>query len=131
MIAMPQILVKIRADMCRHVGCTIDHDFTDPCAVCSVSGWGRYSVDCKTIDPALPGMLTMVKNFVGSATRHIAGGMVERSKEEADSLRAQFCNPPGAPCVFYRSVDDRCAKCGCWLSEATRWKSKPCPIGRW
>ena len=48
----PAHVAEIHKEMCIRAGCNIAHDFTDPCASCSVSGWGQYHSQCSNVGRA-------------------------------------------------------------------------------
>ena len=80
--------------------------------------------------PSLPSMLEMAKNAGGSLWRNtkaaVRGEKLKLTKEEAER-RLDICRS----CPFFRKDDERCSKCGCYLSSKTYLKAEHCPVGKW
>jgi len=72
----------------------------------------------------LPSKRQMAKNFMGSAMLHLKSGLKQRS--EADQLK---CRLICESCGFM--INNRCLKCGCYLSKAIKWATKHCPVNKW
>lgn len=73
----------------------------------------------------LPSTMTMAKNFVSSAAKHMASGFNNVTKEERDR-RLAIC----AECPHIVN-NTRCGKCGCVLKTKATWATSSCPIGKW
>lgn len=80
--------------------------------------------------PSLPSMTQMAKNVTASlmktAKAAVKGQGVRLSKEEADH-RLAICQV----CQFFRQVDQRCSKCGCFMAVKTYLRAETCPVNRW
>lgn len=80
--------------------------------------------------PSLPSMTQMAKNVTASLARTVKaaarGQSVRLSKEEADR-RLAICQT----CQFFRTVDQRCSKCGCFMAVKTYLRAETCPVGKW
>jgi hypothetical protein len=74
----------------------------------------------------LPSTFQMAKNFVKSATKHVASGMGQVTPEQQKN-RLEICND----CEFAVQEKSRCGKCGCFLQTKTKWATSNCPIGKW
>jgi len=78
---------------------------------------------------AYPSMPRMAANFMIAAGKHIASGFANRTPAEQEQCRV-ICEA----CPHYvpdSRLGPRCRKCGCWVSLAKRWATKPCPEGKW
>jgi hypothetical protein len=77
-----------------------------------------------------PSFLEKIKNFTGSATKHIKAGMPKSSDEEI-VRRYNIC----LGCEFLKN--NSCTKCGCPINRDKRfisklsWADQECPIGKW
>jgi hypothetical protein len=120
-----KLLAYGRSAACAVHQCTIVHDFSDPCAECAVGMWGK-DVDCDE-KRSLPGVVQMAENLAQAVVAHVSDGFQKRTESETVEIFNQHCKP----CEFYRASDQRCAKCGCFLSTKTAWKSAHCPVGKW
>lgn len=76
-------------------------------------------------ESALPSTMTMAKNFISSAAKHVAGGM-QKVTEEEKQRRLNICQE--CPHIVNNS---RCGKCGCVLNVKAGWSTSTCPIGKW
>lgn len=80
--------------------------------------------------PSLPSMTQMAKNILGSvknaATSAIQGHGIKVNAEEADR-RLSICKT----CPFFRHMDQRCSKCGCYMAVKTYLKAERCPVNKW
>lgn len=80
--------------------------------------------------PSLPSMTQMAKNVTKSlaktAGRFIQGMPIKTSSGEANS-RLAICRT----CTYFRHTDERCSKCGCFMSVKTYLKAERCPVGKW
>ncbi len=77
---------------------------------------------------SLPSMTQMAKNVLGSLKKVAAGiGQgIKLPKEEAEA-RLTICRT----CPFFRHVDERCSKCGCYMAVKTYLRAEHCPVGKW
>lgn len=66
------------------------------------------------------GPLKMAQGLAKTAGQLATGGLTD------PKARMEVCNV----CPF-KTADERCAKCGCFLPAKTRVKKSSCPIGRW
>ena len=119
----PPMLARVRQDLCQSKGCTLTHDYTDPCAACVIGGWSVLTLDCKK----LPSNATMAANLAKAVAKHALTGMQHRTTEEAKTIFDTLCTP----CEFFIAATKRCSKCGCYLATKTAWKSAHCPINKW
>ena len=80
--------------------------------------------------PSLPSMTQMAKNVLGSLGRVVKsaaqGQSVQLGKEAAEA-RLAICKT----CPFFRHVDERCSKCGCYMAVKTYLRAEKCPVGKW
>tara|TARA_R100000152_G_C6693512_1_gene124561 strand:+ start:177 stop:623 length:447 start_codon:yes stop_codon:yes gene_type:complete len=76
-------------------------------------------------EQTLPSTMTMAKNFVSSAAKHVASGFNFASDEEKER-RLAIC----AECPHIVN-NTRCGKCGCVLKTKAGWATSSCPIGKW
>lgn len=83
-------------------------------------------------EPDLPPLTQQAKNLAGSIGRNakhvLTGGKLHVEKEEA-SLRESICQ--SNVCGNYRSSDNRCAECGCFLVEKIPLTAEYCPLLLW
>lgn len=77
-------------------------------------------------EPTPPDGKTMAKNLLSAAGQVVKKGIKPRSKEEQAKCLA-ICHQ----CEFYIKAQDRCGKCGCYLSWKTKLKAWNCPEGKW
>ena len=73
----------------------------------------------------LPSTMSMAKNFITSAAKHVQSGMANVS-EEKQAERLKICSE-----CEYIVDNSRCGKCGCFLQTKTKWFTSSCPIGKW
>lgn len=50
-----------------------------------------------------------------------------RTPEELASARLEVCKR----CTFFKTVTQRCTKCGCFMKLKTTLENAKCPIGHW
>jgi hypothetical protein len=97
---------------------------TDPFGVC-------LEPKCKDeIQPELPPLKDMAKGFLGTAADVLVGAFQGGDvvvTEEVYNTRMNICNT----CEFFRKVDKRCSKCGCFMEAKTRFKRTTCPMNKW
>lgn len=100
---------------------------------CSLGGGLRDLVDSELFVTPMhepPSTLEKVKNFAGSAARHVAAGMPRATDEEVER-RYAICQG----CEFLKN--DACTKCGCPIVRRKKfisklsWADQKCPIGKW
>jgi len=80
--------------------------------------------------PSLPSMTQMAKNVLGSLGRVVksaAQGQGVQLGKEAAEARLAICKT----CPFFRHVDERCSKCGCYMAVKTYLRAEKCPVGKW
>lgn len=80
--------------------------------------------------PSLPSMTAMAKNVLGSLGRvvqAVATGQNVRLGKAAAEARLAICKV----CPFFRHVDERCSKCGCYMAVKTYLRAEKCPVGKW
>lgn len=58
---MPQGVIQVRIDCCRQAGCKHELDYADPCAQCPDGHWGRYSMDCASVEKPSLGLGDIVE----------------------------------------------------------------------
>lgn len=86
--------------------------------------------DIATEIPSLPNMAEMAKNVLkslGRVVKSAAKGDGIRLGKEAAEARLAICRA----CPFFRSTDERCSKCGCYMAVKTYLRAERCPIGKW
>ena len=80
---------------------------------------------------SVPGIATQMRNLAASGMR-VLGGLMRGQLAASDATVARrhaICRENS--CGSYRSADDRCGRCGCWL-RAKAWLSvEKCPVGLW
>lgn len=107
-------------------------DFDHPCSVCPIGRWGRIAPHGACDEqPPLPPLLTRAANLLSASAQEgkaIAQGVAPITEEEAQS-RFAICRTNR--CKQFRSQDDTCAACGCFLKSKTAWRSASCPRGHW
>ena len=122
---IPPEVIAIRLEICPACAGSAH----DPCARCLHGKWGPYEY----CPPDLPSLPTQAKNLVQSLTREIiatVSGTLHTTAEESH-LRLTICQACLPPAGFFRESDQRCSKCGCFLSAKTRFRSSMCPDGKW
>lgn len=82
--------------------------------------------------PPLPSKFEMAKNLTKSAFAMAKGVIRGEALKETDSeaqRRLEICQR----CEFFRKSDQRCSRCGCYMSVKTYLKSSKCPlpVPRW
>lgn len=87
----------------------------------------RSLLEQKIAEPTLPSNVQMVFNAAKAAAKQIAAGGAKRTPEESQNIISNFCTT----CEFYRSSDNRCSKCGCFLALKTQLATEHCPISKW
>lgn len=73
-----------------------------------------------------PTMLEMTKNAVNAGIDFVKDGF-KVSDEEESNRRLAICKE----CPMYVAAENRCEKCGCYLSWKSAMASSHCPIGKW
>jgi predicted TIM-barrel enzyme len=80
--------------------------------------------------PQMPSVSNMIYNASKSIVNNIqsvaAGNPLNMSDEGAKN-RLDICKS----CDFFDSVQERCAKCGCFMAVKTYLKAEKCPMGKW
>ena len=84
-----------------------------------------------TVEPPLPGPLTMAANYARSTVRHLAAGRPQASPE-LQAARLAACES----CDHLRPSDRRCGLvrgcgCGCPVDEKVQRLLDRCPVNRW
>lgn len=82
--------------------------------------------------PPLPSKFEMAKNLTKTAFAAAKGVIRGQSLKESDDeakRRLEICKR----CEFFRHTDQRCSRCGCYMSVKTYLKSSKCPlpVPRW
>lgn len=80
--------------------------------------------------PELPSFTDMAKGFLGSAKDVISGAVHGENvlvTEDVYVNRMNICKA----CEFFRHVDSRCSKCGCFMEAKTRFVKTTCPVEKW
>jgi len=75
----------------------------------------------------LPAASQMAMNVARAATSAVLSGLKEVTLEE-QKRRHDICK---YDCMYYRTADDRCAKCGCYTTFKSRLVAWHCPIEKW
>jgi len=123
---MPPQIAEIRRKQCRRAGCEQEHDFTDPCAACAAAGWGAYSLDCRSAEPAKPSLSRMALNYTVAQLKDLAAGRPRRTEEEEAAIE-RICRS----CPKFRKSDASCSVCGCPIARKAPLAQESCPIGKW
>lgn len=76
---------------------------------------------------SLPSGRSMMKGLIRASRDAVSSGF-KMVPEEEQKRRHDVCE---TSCEFYREIDDRCAKCGCFTSFKSRLEAWHCPIGKW
>ena len=79
---------------------------------------------------SLPSMTQMAKNVLGSLGKTIkaaATGQGVKVTQETAEARLAICRS----CPFFRTSDERCSKCGCYMAVKTYLRAEKCPVGKW
>lgn len=76
--------------------------------------------------PKLPSLISQAKNFIQSATKHIADGGTEVDQETLRQ-RLEICDG----CEFLIRDSMRCGACGCFLNAKAKWRTSSCPKNKW
>ena len=80
--------------------------------------------------PSLPSMTAMAKNITASllkSTASVIKGQGLKVTAEEAARRLTICKS----CPFFRTADERCSKCGCYMSVKTYLKAEKCPERKW
>lgn len=84
----------------------------------------------KLPEKPLPSKLQMARSAV-STIAEVSKGLLQgkglKVSDEVLTHRKSIC----ASCEFFRESDQRCSKCGCYLSSKTYLKASTCPMGKW
>lgn len=92
--------------------------------------WANYEQHVAELkeseQPSLPGVGEMAANFAGALLRDLKAGRPRRTPEEVEAILV-VCRG----CEFWRSEDQRCGRCGCWVRKKASWAQEHCPIGKW
>ena len=80
----------------------------------------------KQEQPSLPGVGEMAANFGGAVLRDLKAGRPRRSTEAVEAILT-ICRG----CEHWRSDDQRCGKCGCWIRKKASWAQEHCKLGKW
>ena len=87
--------------------------------------WADYEkhlADLKT----LPSFGEMALNFTGAVARDLKAGRPRRSPEQVESILT-ICRG----CEHWRTDEQRCGKCGCWIRKKASWAQEHCKLGKW
>lgn len=81
-------------------------------------------------EPELPAVAQVIKTAAKSVVNNVKavlkGETIRVTTDEAQR-RLDICKS----CQFFRESDERCSKCGCFLSKKTYLKAEKCPVGKW
>ena len=75
---------------------------------------------------ALPSVGEMALNFAGAVARDLKAGRPRRAPEGVEFILT-ICRD----CEHWRSDDQRCGKCGCWIRKKASWAEEHCKLGKW
>lgn len=78
--------------------------------------------------PSLPSISQMGKNLLKTAmdtAKNVAAGEAFSVNAEEAEKRLSICKQ----CEFY--INERCSKCGCFMSVKTHLKAASCPVNKW
>ena len=84
------------------------------------------------VTPPLPSTFEMAKNLTKSAltaARSVLQGQPLKESDNEAQRRLEICKR----CEFFRQVDQRCSRWGCYMAVKTYLKSSKCPLAvpRW
>lgn len=80
--------------------------------------------------PSLPSMTKMARGITSSLLNTVKG-VVQGQKIRVDDAEAARRLGICQTCPFFRHVDQRCSKCGCFMSVKTYLKAERCPVNKW
>lgn len=90
----------------------------------------KVRMNCKggdgCVKPEYPSVFQMTVNATVAAAEYIADGMVNVDDKEQER-RLEICRG----CEEYDKEQNRCYKCGCYLSLKTEMRSGHCPLSKW
>lgn len=121
---------------CFHLRSKTASGYVDPtiCGECTVRGMpspGRRTIPSTHAGPVsdqaagtMPGATTQIKSVFNALGKFIADGMHLTSDEEYKS-RLAICES----CDQFSN--DRCVKCGCYVSIKARAQVFQCPLNKW
>ena len=81
-------------------------------------------------DPSLPDGGYMIYNALEAFARN-AGVVLRGEQLSAQDEEAQRRMGICKTCPHFRHEDERCSKCGCWLTHKAALAIEKCPIGKW
>lgn len=78
----------------------------------------------------MPSAFQVTKNLTNSLiknTKSVLSGNSLNVTDEEKNKRFEICKA----CDFFEPVNQKCSKCGCYMSIKTYLKAENCPIGKW
>lgn len=75
-------------------------------------------------DYEMPSVGSQAWSFLNSVKDFVADGLKTVTREEYEA-RMKICD--GCD----KRVEDRCVKCGCYLSVKAKGRAFKCPLGKW
>jgi hypothetical protein len=92
--------------------------------------WANYERHTAALkegeDPSSPGVGEMAMNFAGALLRDLKAGRPRRTPDEVEAILS-ICQG----CELWRSEENRCGQCGCWIRKKASWAQEHCPLGKW
>lgn len=80
--------------------------------------------------PQFPSMAQMAKNLGGEVIKNVqsvASGNSLKVEDNEANRRKSICYG----CQYFHKPQERCTKCGCYMSVKVYLKASNCPIGKW
>jgi len=77
-------------------------------------------------EPPLPSVTKMAASIAKATVQAIKTGLPQRSPEEIAAING-ICKT----CEFWRTSDNRCSKCGCYLKFKVAMATEHCPVKKW
>lgn len=77
--------------------------------------------------PNMPKMFNNIKNSIVNNAKSVAQGNPLKISDEEAKNRLNICKT----CPFFNSLNERCTKCGCYMSVKTYLRAEKCPVGKW
>lgn len=84
----------------------------------------------KPIVKELPTPIEIVKN-VGKSLVKNAKELLTTGSINAEEVVVQERYTICQSCEWFRHIDNRCGKCGCYLAFKPYLKAEKCPVGKW
>ena len=77
--------------------------------------------------PSLHKMAFNLGGDVVKTVKNVVSGQSLKSNDEEANKRKDICNT----CDFFNKTQERCTKCGCFMSEKCKLPHASCPVGKW